>query len=107
MTAARLAPLAALSHLPTQPLLPMTPDAQSTLTLHSGLQGLNNYTLRVSAHPFAGISCHFCRQKQVCTLPDCPRCSRRDAGQQCVGKSYCTRCRDPQGQLCAACLRVR
>lgn len=54
-----------------------------------------------------GICCHFCRQKALCTVPNCPRCVGRSKREQCAGKSYCTRCQDSQRQLCVGCLHTR
>jgi hypothetical protein len=54
-----------------------------------------------------GICCHFCRQKKLCGEPDCPRCQRRDADEECIGKTDCSKCHSAFGRLCRACLLVR
>ena len=38
---------------------------------------------------YAGITCHFCRQKKLCGEADCPRCSARDPDLACIGKHLC------------------
>ncbi len=54
-----------------------------------------------------GITCHFCRQKKLCGEPDCPRCSRRNANADCIGKTECSKCAGPNGRFCRACLLLR
>lgn len=55
----------------------------------------------------AGITCHFCRQKNLCAEEGCPRCSTRDASKACIGKTECSRCMSATGQFCRGCLHVR
>ncbi|GBF91148.1 hypothetical protein Rsub_04817 [Raphidocelis subcapitata] len=54
-----------------------------------------------------GITCHFCRQKKLCGEEGCPRCSRRSAAEDCVGKTDCSKCHGPTGRFCRACLLLR
>jgi hypothetical protein len=54
-----------------------------------------------------GVSCHFCRQKKLCGEPGCPRCSRRSAAAECLGKSDCPKCGGARGRFCRGCLWAR
>eukprot|EP00798_Chlamydomonas_sp_ICE-L_P029546 gene29546-5895_t len=54
-----------------------------------------------------GITCHFCRQKKLCGEENCPRCQNRDANQECIGKTDCSRCHAAFGRFCRACLLIR
>ncbi|EFJ43342.1 hypothetical protein VOLCADRAFT_121447 [Volvox carteri f. nagariensis] len=54
-----------------------------------------------------GLTCHFCRQKMLCSEEDCPRCSTRNSAAQCLGKSTCSSCKSATGIFCRACLWVR
>jgi hypothetical protein len=37
----------------------------------------------------AHAASHFCRQKVLCSEPDCPRCSQLDKEKECIGKTQC------------------
>lgn len=83
------------------PILPATPFADDAS------QG---YCIMIPcplACACAGITCHFCRQKKLCGEPDCPRCQRRDASAECIGKTCCSRCMSATGRFCRACLSIR
>ncbi|KIY93025.1 hypothetical protein MNEG_14938 [Monoraphidium neglectum] len=54
-----------------------------------------------------GITCHFCRQKKLCGEEGCPRCSRRSATADCIGKTECGKCHSATGRFCRACLLLR
>ena len=54
-----------------------------TAQMHSQLQHRSRTCL------CAGITCHFCRQKKLCGEEDCPRCSKRNVDQSCIGQSSC------------------
>ncbi|GLC49801.1 hypothetical protein PLESTB_000310100 [Pleodorina starrii] len=54
-----------------------------------------------------GLSCHFCRQKTLCTEPGCPRCGARDGSAACIGKTSCAGCHSATGIFCRSCLRTR
>lgn len=58
-------------------------------------------------NPVFGISCHFCRQKTLCSEEDCKRCGNLDVNQPCIGKTDCSVCHSSYGVLCRACLKVR